>query len=388
MRYRPDLDGIRAIAVLAVMASHTGVNFCYGGWMGVDVFFVLSGYLITSLLLSEHARSGVVSLRRFYGRRALRLYPALLTMLLALGVTFWIGLGYGAMNDYIRSAVRSGLYLENIAASMSAPGYLPHTWSLAVEEQFYLVWPPILVLLLRKGRDPFRWALLGLVISWAAMTYYSAQGTVGYPNAYYLPWSRFGELLVGGALACVLAGSRTVPAAIRSNMAGYGLAIAGVCLVFVSQYKLRIPNLAWEAPSIALVSGAMIWHLGANETGRLRALFGGAPLRWLGQRSYGMYLIHLPVLYLLQVHLRAHRSELCALMVAATVLLAALSYRFVELPFLRKKARFQGVLDLSSGTLTTMENRASDDVTIADATDGPDSASSARTALFEPQTAT
>lgn len=339
MRYRPDLDGLRAIAVLAVMASHTRVSYTYGGWMGVDVFFVLSGFLITTLLVAERERVGRVSLRRFYGRRALRLYPALVAMILFVGFWFAVGAGYGAPADYWRTAIRSALYLENVAAGAGHPGLLPHTWSLAVEEQFYVLWPPVLVFLLWTKRDPLPWAFLGVSVSWALGVLYMTHGLAGYSPAYYLPWSRFGQLLLGGMLALAIARGVKAPAFIRSAGGGLFLVVSAIGLVYIAHEKLRIPNLSWEAPAIALIAAGVVWHLTCNETSPVRRLLEARPLNWLGRRSYGIYLIHLPVWSLLEVHLHAARVVVFGFMAAISLALAALSYRFVEMPFLQRKAR-------------------------------------------------
>lgn len=340
MRYRPDLDGIRAIAVLAVMAVHTGVWYCSGGWMGVDVFFVLSGFLITTLIVDEHRRTGTVSLRNFYVRRALRLYPALVAVLLAFGLLYLVGFGYGpSVLDYAYSALRSLLYVEDISAGLGRQDAFHHGWSLAVEEQFYLLWAPILVLLLRFGRWRLPWALLGACFSWALCALALSPGPAGLPAAQFFPWNRMGPLLIGAALALVLARGVKAPAWIHSVVGGLLAAEATGVVVLIGGYRYPFPNLVWESPAIALLTCVVIWHLTLNAESPLRTLLGSTPLRWLGRRSYAIYLIHLPLFNLIQTHLHVSLRLQCALMVVLTVALAEVSYVLVEMPFLRRKAR-------------------------------------------------
>ena len=197
------LDGIRAFAVLAVMADHTGLGFARAGYLGVDVFFVLSGYLITTILLDEQDRTGSISLRRFYGRRALRLYPALvLTCLLALILT--PGRVPGA------SILVALTYLQDIAISTGGwhTGFgLWHTWSLAIEEQFYLLWPLAVILGARLGRRFLIWvaalgAGYGVVALWVWFTPTSSPTS----PVYFRPDARAGAILLGCLLALVITG--------------------------------------------------------------------------------------------------------------------------------------------------------------------------------------
>lgn len=342
MRYRPDLDGLRALAVLAVMAVHTGVWYCSGGWMGVDVFFVLSGFLITTLLVDEQRRSGTISFRRFYQRRALRLYPAFLAVVLSFGVLFALGIGYGpTAADYWFSVTRSIFYVEDFWAALGHQDAFHHGWSLAVEEQFYLLWPPILLLLLRRRRRPLPWVLASACLSWVVCAHTLSQGPSSLSAALFLPWNRMGPLLLGAALALVLADEPRAPAIIRSPAGGLLAAGAAVFVVAAGSHRQPYPNLAWETSAIAVTTCLVIWHLTANTRSPLRLLLASAPLRWLGRRSYAMYLIHLPLLSLIQRYLPVSLRVQCLLMVLLTVAFAGVSYTFVEAPFLRRKAHLQ-----------------------------------------------
>lgn len=313
--------------------------------MGVDVFFVLSGFLITTLLFAEHGKSGGISLGKFYGRRALRLYPALLAVLLV-GVIFYKDLGYrGSLGGYGQSAAIAGTYLEDFVYGFTgdAHGLFGHTWSLAIEEQFYLCWPPLVILLLARRRDPLRWAAAGAIVSWLIAAAYALwqhpEGGVA-NGAYFLPWSRFSQLLAGCVLAMVVTRYQT-PMVLRRTGAGVSAVVVMVGLVLAGSRLGRGVEISWLAPAIAIATCALIWHL--NEASSpLRALLGWPPLYWLGRRSYGIYLIHLPVLAIVSNHFHSRRGDQLSMLVI-TLVLAALSYRYVEMPFLRMKKRFQVV---------------------------------------------
>jgi peptidoglycan/LPS O-acetylase OafA/YrhL len=206
--YRAHLDGVRALAVLMVVAFHLGYEWIPGGFVGVDVFFVLSGYLITGILLTEADRTGGIALGRFYGRRARRLLPASIAVLLAvMAMGSW--LFDAVQRDALgRDALWSALYAANwrfatVGGDYFAPGDVPsplvHYWSLAVEEQFYLVWPAVFGLAIRvlKGRA----ALLGAVVAVGAASALASLATVGTPLSYYGTHTRAYQLLAGAALA-------------------------------------------------------------------------------------------------------------------------------------------------------------------------------------------
>lgn len=308
--------------------------------MGVDIFFVLSGYLITSLLLGELNLTGRVSLRRFYARRALRLYPALLLVIVA-GVGFYRQFGDGGtLAGYGKTAALSGLYVEDFAYGWfhSPFGEFGHTWSLAVEEQFYLLWPPVLLLVARKRRDLVKFSATVTVLGWTLMIASLRRSADGIPDAsYYLPWNRFSQLMIGAALAALLA-RRAAPRFVKSAAFGWTAIAACAALVVAAAHAQRYRHLAWEAPAIAIAASALIWHL-SNETSSLRRVLSVKALAWIGRRSYGIYLIHLPVLSVLVEYVHERRLVVSALMGVVTLLLAALSYRFIELPFLRIKHR-------------------------------------------------
>ena len=340
MRYRPDLDGVRAVAVLAVFAAHSGYPWTGGGWMGVDVFFVLSGYLITTLLVGEYRRAGRIRLGHFYLRRVLRLYPALVLMLV-ISAVFYRDLGdEGTFVGYLRAVAVSVAYVEDLVFGLAGhpSGGFGHTWSLGVEEQFYLLWPPLVAVLLARGRDPFRWACAGTVLSFAILALQTAPSPDGVPATYYLPWTRFAPILAGCALAFAL-DRRRVPALLTRRDTGFAVVVGLGCLVLVADRAPRFPNIVWESPAVALLTVALVANLDVGPS-LLRRSLGARPLAMLGRRSYGFYLYYEPVIIVVSAHSHYSRSVTVPAELILTLALCAASYQCVELPFLRRKSAF------------------------------------------------
>jgi peptidoglycan/LPS O-acetylase OafA/YrhL len=304
-----------------VLADHAVHNFA-GGGVGVAVFFVLSGYLITSLLAREHIRSGSVHLRLFYARRALRLWPALLAMLV---VTVALGAS-------LRSAAIAGTYLTDIGNvfGRAATPY-GHTWSLGVEEQFYLLWPLLLPFALRD-RKRASWVLLtaGLLSIFGcwAWTLHSlhATGTIGL-GVFNPVWQGHG--LIIGCILALVGNSLEVrrPAGVALISGALIVVVAVLASVTVDRHWAVWWNLVTE-----LLAAAAIIALRQGRAG----VFASSPVVWMGQRSYAIYLWHLPLITLLASDGVWH-ATLVAL--AASFALAELSARFIEAPFLRLKDR-------------------------------------------------
>jgi peptidoglycan/LPS O-acetylase OafA/YrhL len=341
MRYRPDLDGIRAAAILAVMAYHTTIGAFGGGWLGVDVFFVLSGFLITTLLLREFDDTGRISWARFYGRRALRLYPALIAIVVA-GLVFFRDFGdHGTLRGYGTTALLALTYTEDLVYGLTGDphGNMLHTWSLSVEEHFYLIWPLALMVLLPWRRRASWWVGGAAVASWLAMAatvhVHSADGTPY--RSYILPWSVAWTLLVGCGLAVIVRSGR-LPRILAQTRVGVTAAVLAVLATLAAARLPREPHMVWESALVVLGTAVLIAHLD-TEGGLLRRLLGWAPLAYVGRRSYGLYLWHFPILVLLQRHLNAGGRLDGIAMVVLAFAAAEVSYRVVERPFLRLKSR-------------------------------------------------
>jgi peptidoglycan/LPS O-acetylase OafA/YrhL len=389
--YRPALDGIRAFAVAAVVLFHAGVGGIGGGFLGVDTFFVLSGFLITSLLLAEHARTGSIRLTAFWARRARRLLPALLAMLAATVVAGHFLLDSDALGLLRTDALAALGYVANwrmifrgtgYAAATAAPSPLQHTWSLGIEEQFYLLWPLIaagLLALLAARRA--RWALLALCTGGAVASQvlcahlYDPQSI---SRAYYGTDTRAQALLIGAALAAILApgtGGRelrqhrpsrriapAVPGPAVPGPAVPGPAVPGLAVPGLAVPGLAVPGLAvlglagaagtlwlWHSTTddtallydggltvAALATALVIAHVIVCPRSVLARFLALTPLVWLGRISYGVYLWHWPLFtYVTADATGLSRWPLLAVRLAGTVGVAILSYVVIEQPIRR-----------------------------------------------------
>jgi peptidoglycan/LPS O-acetylase OafA/YrhL/lysophospholipase L1-like esterase len=351
-RYMPGLDGLRALAVFAVIGYHLGLGWSPGGLLGVGVFFTLSGYLITDLLLAEVA-SGGMRLGEFWLRRARRLLPALFVVLIV--VTLWVAVADRSQLRGLRGQdIAAALYVSNwwqifqhipYFARFGPPSPLNHLWSLAVEEQFYLVWPFLLLLGVRvvherKRRVAIRPRLAGVVMVLALAS--AIEMTVLYhptfdPSRVYdgTDTRAFG-LLFGAALAMVWP-SRLLTSRVKGHaraildVAGtVGLVTIAVLVWRTGQYS---PFLYRGGMVLLSAATVLVIAAAAHPASRLGVALGWRPLRWLGVRSYGIYLWHAPVIVLTSPGVTAGVDPVRAvLQVAASVALAAVSWRFVENP--------------------------------------------------------
>lgn len=350
-RYLPGLDGLRAIAVLGVIAYHVGLASVPGGLLGVSVFFTLSGYLITDLLLSQ-VSAGDLSLRSFWLARARRLLPAMFMMLLV--VAAWVTvLGPHQTTAFRDGAASAALYVNNwwailrdvsYFAQFDAPGPLNHLWSLSVEEQFYVVWPLLLVAGTRLVREPARRVgrpRLGLVVLALAACSAVTMAAVYEPGTdpsrvYYGTDTRAAELLVGAALATVWPSRRlqsTVAARARGLIDGVGVAGLLVIAVLFARTEAFSSFLYRGGFVLLSIATAAVVASVAHPASRLGPLLGCRPLRWIGARSYGLYLWHVPIIVLTTPDGATYPSAPRALLqVAATFVVAGLSWRFVEDP--------------------------------------------------------
>jgi len=347
-RYMPGLDGIRAMAVLAVIAYHLQLPFAQGGLLGVGVFFTLSGYLITDLLLGQHAVSGRLNLPEFWLRRARRLLPALFVMLAVVAV--WVAVLDRAQLPGLRPAVAAAAgYVSNwwlIAqhtsyfARFGPPSPLGHLWSLAVEEQFYLIWPWLLLLGLRRasGRRGRYWlAAATLALAAASAFEMALLYRPGYDptRVYDGTDTRAFALMIGAALAFAWP-SRLLRADIGSRRRWLldGAGAAGLILILLliwrsGQYS---PFLYPGGMLLLSIGTAAVVAACASPASRIGRALGWGPLRWLGVRSYGIYLWHYPIIVLTTPANGSENLARGAAQLAASITAAALSWRFVEEP--------------------------------------------------------
>jgi peptidoglycan/LPS O-acetylase OafA/YrhL len=340
LSYRPGLDGLRALAVAAVFLYHSRIDWLPGGFLGVDLFFVLSGFLITSLLLVEWEARNRIDLRRFWMRRARRLLPALVVVVLAALILSSI-FARGDLAKTRGDAVSSLLYYTNwhlilanhsYFARMGNPSLLQHLWSLAVEEQFYIVWPLLLVpglVLVGRKRLPL---LVGTGIAGSAAAMWILYSPNGDPSrVYYGTDTRAFLLLMGILLALVWPRierlGRSLPLLELLGVA----ALVGSVLLFLRMQDFNPTLYRGGDLAAAFCFAVLIAAVAHPQTGIGQAL-GVAPLRWIGERSYGMYLWHWPIVLLVAgVNARPNAGIVLAEAVLVVVA-AALSYKYVEQP--------------------------------------------------------
>lgn len=357
--YLPALDGLRALSVAAVVAFHLG--HLGGGFIGVDVFFVISGFLITRLLLAERERTGRIDLAAFWGRRFRRLLPALFVVLAAVAVAsrFW-------MESWRLSALRADAlstlgYVANWRFVLSGQSYftegvvpspLRHAWSLAIEEQFYVIWPLVVVLLLSRARQRYRLVLMvtagvGALLSASWMALAPGLG-VDLTRLYYGTDSRAFALLAGAWLAAwwdpvVADAPRRADGRGRSRpltrAAGAALVPLAVLTVVAAEDTSWFYRVGFQ--SVAVLSTVAVAGLALGEGPVSRAL-GHRSLCWLGRRSYGIYLWSWPVQIFASSHFRLAGPTLDLVVVSVTLVLAVLSFELVEEPIRQMSAMPKG----------------------------------------------
>ncbi|MEA2622650.1 MAG: hypothetical protein QOH61_1560 [Chloroflexota bacterium] len=343
-RFRTDLEGLRGIAILLVLGFHAGLPGFSGGFVGVDVFFVLSGFLITGLLLREKETTGGIGLRTFYARRARRILPAAAVVLVITLIATALMVAPLDVPGFADDAAAAALSVGNIRFAMqsmdyfaatSSPSPFLHYWSLGVEEQFYLVWPALLLLAVRFGRPRVSVGVVLAVLVVVSLAIAVVLTDVAAPWAFYSLPSRAWQLGIGGLLACL-------PLAAVGRTTGNVLAIGGwlglAAVVLAGSVLITAgtpyPGLAALLPTLG--SAALI--AAGNHPWSPGAVLAIAPLRFLGRVSFSLYLIHWPILLLPAVGLALgaqlpleQRLALCA----AAIGLAWLCWRYVEDPFHR-----------------------------------------------------
>ncbi len=344
-RYLHGLDGLRAISVLAVLAYHSEASWAPGGFLGVEVFFVVSGYLITGLLLREWATSATINLGRFWARRARRLLPAL-GALLAGVVAFGAFAAPDARGRILEDLVPSVLYVNNwwqifsrqsyFAAALRPP-LLRHLWSLAVEEQFYVVWPLVTLFAMRWLRSARRFGAMCIVaaVLSAVLMFVLHQPGTDPTREYYGTDTRAGGLLWGAALAALTLHGN-FPARKARLFDGVGLAsLSALIIMFTTIEDDSSAVYRGCLLLIAAFTAATIVAVSDPTSLLSRWMLGRAPLRWIGTRSYGLYLWHWPIFMVMRPGVDLHGWWVDPLRFALSFVAAEVSFRFVEEPVRR-----------------------------------------------------
>jgi peptidoglycan/LPS O-acetylase OafA/YrhL len=339
--FRADIQGLRAIAVALVLLDHAGAPFARGGFIGVDIFFVISGFLISGHLVHEIHRAGRIDFGRFYRARARRILPASLATILATAVASFLIVSPLRIVEILQDGIASALYLPNVLFAVrqtdylagTAPSPFQHFWSLGVEEQFYLAWPLVLLgafALVRRSRGSLM-VVIGVIT--AASFIASAVTTAGAPSiAFFSPHTRAWEFGVGALIAGAAPVLARVPAVLARALTWLGLAVIVLATVAYSA-RIDYPGVAALLP---VVGAALVIGFGGRGRGDVGSLLSLRPVQFLGAISYSLYLVHWPILVL--VHESVGLGEplpvpIGLALVAASVPVAWLLFRLVETPF-------------------------------------------------------
>lgn len=333
MKYNPALDGLRAIAVAMVVGFHAMVPRTSGGYLGVDVFFVLSGYLITLILLDEIDRTGSIQLRSFYARRLTRLTPALMVMLGAYLLAAPWAWPHISSRTQFRDALIALFYFSDYASAIwSIPVLLRHTWSLSVEQHFYLIWP-FVILLLRRCRNP-RHMIVALCCMYVAFTawrlYCDLDSAQGYGATYYRFDTRLSGLTAGALLATLMSCSRntiSIGSTFRSNT----VALVAMATLGLATWRFDTSStlaMTFGITGIEIATVALILVATGSQLTLSYRLLSHPALAFLGRMSYGIYLWHYPIFHFLWDRDPWYVTVLAG--GALSVLLATISYYSVE----------------------------------------------------------
>ena len=330
--YRADIDGLRAIAVLLVIFNHVGLSFFSGGYIGVDVFFVISGYLIT-IILTHDIQSKRFSIARFYKKRVVRLAPAYFTVLSVVSIIAWQVMLPGELTEYFDSVMYATLLMANIYMrnevgdyfSQDAEGIpLLHLWSLGVEEQFYIFWPLLLLLFAGKVSRKYMWAVVTAFIV-ALLLYAQHKLTQNAAKAYYSMPVRAFELLIGALIGFLP--QLKLPKKLLQSLIWGGLVVLFATAVYFDK-QTPFPGAMALIPCLAT---ALIIYLGQSSPSS-NILLSNRFSTWVGRISYPLYLWHWPIIVLFGIYMRPLNVENQVVIVLLSILLAFLTYQLIEKP--------------------------------------------------------
>ncbi|MEI8238406.1 MAG: acyltransferase family protein [Actinomycetota bacterium] len=362
MGYQPSLDGVRAMSVIAVILYHGGFSWMHGGFFGVEVFFVVSGFLITSLLIEERDRHGAVNLGQFWIRRWRRLLPALFAMLVVVGV--WaVFRGSSEQHTQLRHDYPWGIfYLANwgqifskVAYFSGTPTLFRHLWSLAVEEQWYLIWPVVFIVIAKRSTDDARRGRTLVFVSLAVMVGTAIAYSAGWPTRFFNPFrmqmqpvdhvnflylstfTRSSGLVLGGAMAFLWrpwkVEGRPRPEASKTLGGVALLAVVALLGAFFAGHVASGATYMWMLSTVTIASAALVGVVVHPWAGGARAVFGSRPMVEIGKRSYGLYLWTWPISRICNAYTGSWSRFALAMLIAIPISEAC--YRWVETPIRR-----------------------------------------------------
>ena len=348
--YRPDIDGLRAVAIVPVVLYHAFPALIPGGFVGVDIFFVISGFLITQILLEQHAR-GTFTYRDFYTRRVRRIFPALAVVLFSTLVCGWFVLFPDEFASLAQHIIAGTLFVSNLLSYSTVDYFAPasyqvpliHLWSLGVEEQFYILWPVVIGLCARRPRWLIPSFALIIISSFATTQYLQLSNP---DAAFYWPISRVWELALGGVAAVLtlrgtLRPTTQVQQRINAELAAYGAGLLVTAFVLINDATI-FPGVWALLPTI----GAGLVIVAGQQTWVARRVLAQPAFVWIGLISYPLYLWHWPILSFATVYLeQAFTPQWRAVAVLVSVGCAYATYRCLEL---RVRTRVQGVFTIAT----------------------------------------
>lgn len=346
--YIRELDGLRGISIILVLMGHAGIPFFQGGIIGVDIFFVLSGFLITSLLIKEFNESNDVNLKYFYLRRLLRLAPALIVLLLVLLLGCILLLDHTKTISYCIDAVITVFYMTNWARAFDIhpPSLLGHTWSLSIEEQFYILWPITIIALLKKVKNRKLLAIIicsAALFSWSLRIYMASKGVM-YDRLYNGLDTRADSLLTGCTLSILLSFNLISNNTMRFFKTYYSyisiVSIAALVLIIISLSGNNLLMYYYGFAITEISVAILILYIFTNHKSQLNSILSLSSLVWIGKLSYGIYLWHYPIfLFLNYLNLSKLFVIICGTLL--TFISASFSFYLIELPFLKFKRRIE-----------------------------------------------
>jgi len=344
--YIPELDGLRGISILAVMFFHSG-SAMIGGYIGVDVFFVLSGFLITSIIVNEYNETSALNYKVFYIKRLLRLGPALIFMLITFTLLSYLFLSEEKASSNLIDALISLFYVSNWARvfELHPPDWLGHTWSLSIEEQFYFLWPIVLVTILRLCKSRWTVAFIAFsiaILAWFLRIYLTLDGS-SYTRVYFGLDTRADALMIGCVLG-IITSSSLLTDKIQKILSKWLFVLAPVIVIYLGIVAFTMAadhpqTNYWVFFSVALSTAIFLAHLLINSKTLIHKLLSMKWLVWVGSISYGLYLWHYPIFRLMK-SLEYQWEVIMTLGVIVTFTISIFSYYVLEKPILKMKKRY------------------------------------------------